>query len=437
MRRERIEKSRALALCSTALALMACLVLYDVPARAAGVKHVHFGPALTLCTENQFQPCGDYQGLGNSNTLEVHQTEIGGQLVYDELHVDGIPDGHLWVAASYGAKCKAGWSLHDAEITLGILDAHVNGTQLEFTSYWEGWPIPYSNGNRTIPGHVVDMWVPIEHVLDPGSEENHLWGFPTEQSIYDYAESVVQSRIDGGMTEGQARALPFEEQSFLLMHGKVTCMGNTFGRVKTRATSALLPVTIEFVGNQEAEELQLDDDPPEPPSNDLVVETAVVQAHLSVMQDPADSCRLALSGVIVTNDTTQVAYRFVNQAGAKSQIFTTNVDQTFTALLDHYVEIPAVAPVESEPGLDGLVADGRGEIGGLVQEESDNFQGTYTIEVLEPHSFQSNVAGFNVEPCIQETFVAWEALPVPALPPPPRPSRNRDIVGGPATWMGR
>ena len=117
MRSARHGKNLAFAIGST-MAALCSLMASSTPAQAArGVQYVHFDPAQTLCVEDQFPPCGEYQGIGNSNTIEVHQQKINGQHVFNDIQVPGIPDGHLWVAASYGAKCKVGYSPKRARIS--------------------------------------------------------------------------------------------------------------------------------------------------------------------------------------------------------------------------------------------------------------------------------------------------------------------------------
>ena len=142
------------------------------------------------------------------------------------------------------------------------------------------------------------------------------------------------------MTEGQARALPFEEQTFLAMHGYLSCEGNTWGRIYSRKSGELIPITIKFVGDPTVAMLeQEEEEPPQPASPDLTAGTAVVQAHLSVFSpDSRRRVPVALSGVVVTNGPAEVSYRIVNELGVKSQIYSTAVDQTFTAYLDNYFD---------------------------------------------------------------------------------------------------
>ena len=406
------------------LAAAALVVLTSAPAEAwRGVKYVHFDPAQTLCLEDQAMPCKPYQGFGNSNELEVHMSPVGDSWVFDTLHVPGVPQGFLWAAASYSGKCRAGYDLNVKEVRLGHVGTirHRDYT-IEYTGDWQGWPVHREDDDDYVAPHVIDMWVPLEFVF-PGDGE-HLFGFPTAQSIFDWGENVIADRIASGMTEEEARSEPFEVNTFLGMNGYLTCKGNSFGRVFGMQASDWLPLKLKFVPPPIFSEIE-QPQRPEPGSQDLKVDAAVVQAHLSVLLDPQDSCRLALSGVVVTNEATEVRYRIVDEVGVKSQIFTTQVDPTFTVFLDHYVELPIVYPqVEGTGGNGTLVAEDDGEIGGLVQESSDNVQGTYMIEILQPHAYESNIAGYNVEPCMGLRDPETGLVRDPALIGLPSPERG-------------
>lgn len=296
-------------------AALAPLVLAASPAEAGrGIRYVHFDPTQPLCVEGQFEPCDGSQGIGNSNTIEVHQQKIDGRYVFSEIHVPGVPDGLLRISARYGAQCRVGYGVKTARIYLGNPDTQHQGEGLEVGMPWDGWHVPHIAGTRTIPDDVQDMWVPLDAIFDqPVGVDSRLWGFATLASIYDYGEAIIAARVASGMSEAQARALPFEEQTFLGMHGYVSCEGNTFGRVYARESGELLPITIKFIGDPTLASLELDEEPPAPGSADLTFDDAVVQAFLSVQPDPTDPRRLALSGVLETNGAMDGTDRFADE----------------------------------------------------------------------------------------------------------------------------
>lgn len=408
--RRSILKKPTLALGSSITMAVASLILMTAgTAVAKKVKYVNFGPAFTQCLEDQPYPCEPNQGIGESNILEVHQAEVDGQMTFWTVSSPGVPANTLWAAASFGGKCKNGWSpigprVRDPNVTFY---SNRDDPNEEVSSGWGGHPIDHSEGQPKIWDHIVDMNIPFEFIFDLPDPffglSEILKDFPTIQSIRDYGEAIVQQRIDAGWSPGQARAVAFEYETHIGMHGRLGCRkNNNKNRKQWRYKGANIPVTLKFMPDATVLEQELWERPDVGGSPDLTFGTAIVQAHLSVLPDPTDSCRLLLSGVVVTNDMTEVKYRFVDEAGSKSQYFTTQVDQTYTAYLDHYIDLPPVLPegVGDDGAIDQLVQEDDGEIGGFVHEESDNEQGTYMIEFKVPHAYESNIAGFNVEPCL-------------------------------------
>ena len=62
-----------------------------------------------------------------------------------------------------------------------------------------------------------------------------------------------------------------------------------------------------------------------------------------------------------------------------------------------------------------------GEIGGLTHEETDNVQGWFQLEVVEPHGKLSDIASYNVGGCVAEEpgTGSGGGLTTPTPPPPP------------------
>ncbi len=150
-------------------------------------------------------------------------------------------------------------------------------------------------------------------------------------------------------------------------------------------------------------ELDLPHQRPGTPAGGLVEAFHVEQVTLSAMSDGDDACLLHLSGVVTTNGPGEVEYRFVDELGVASQVFTAQVDQTQVAMLDHHIQLD---PTDLGTGLqahgvapDGLIAEGDGEVGGYAHEQGDNVQGYVTVEVVAPHAASSNIASYNVDGC--------------------------------------
>ena len=135
-------------------------------------------------------------------------------------------------------------------------------------------------------------------------------------------------------------------------------------------------------------------------SDDVAAAPRVTQAVLTVGVDPADPCRLALSGVITTDRPMTVEYRIVDDLGAESPVRSVEVDQTHTAYVLHHVDLPGTAT----PDPSGSVAATPGTPGGdlgVTARPTDRVQGYYRLHVTAPHGLWSDEASFNVEPCHQ------------------------------------
>lgn len=393
-------KSRA-----SSATLVALLTLVAATAATAGpnlgVKYVRFHPFQTECVSGQPLPCAPEQGEGLSNVIQVTQTQVGEEWVYDQISVPGIPDGELWISGRFGGKCRATYRPTHAQIDTGHYEYQGMNFAAEVDG-WGGWFVDFDPSSRLIQDHEVDMRVPYEGVFENelGSQPPALIGFPSADSILEYGEYLVANEMAAeGISESAARNRTYEVQTHLEMHAWMRCQSvvwRSFAYFKVVPQS--IPVTIRFAPKNVSAGQQIEPvDPPEAGPGVLVGETAVTQAFLSVTLDPRNSCRLRLSGVLVANAPTQVQYRILDELGhASAQVFTAEIDHTLSTLVDHYVDLPVL---EGESG-GGLVArPGGSTTGDKVAQPTDREQGTYQIAGDVPHAFESNVAGFNVEPC--------------------------------------
>lgn len=451
-----------------AAALAVALVASIVGAATAsagynsGVKYVHFGNGAQACFAGQALPCTAGAGSGVSNTLYVSQSDVDGEHRYTSVTGTADDPTRAWLAVTLAAGCRSLFRIEAAHLELGH-------------SSWEGWNDPdeagswshrfagrdVAAGSKTMSERHLAVNVPVEEVVGEilGDDVGDL---------LDRGEQFVADDVAAGVDPEIARRTSHAETLEIPMHAEVTCRRDSlFGLFDLREMHdpATVPVRIvwlgigaepgeEWTGDWRDAELPTPDPVPTPPVprpevDDLTSDPWVVQAHLSVLSDPADPCRLLLSGVLVTNGQTGVTYRFVDGFGNRSRTWTVDVDQTFTAFLDHHVDLDTVpADPAFEPGLVAPEADG---IGGLTAAPTDRVQGVYRLEVLSPNPLLSDPAGYNVLTCVAEPAPQPEAtstttstttttvppgpgagapgglvVPTTTVPDPPAPSR----VGG-------
>ena len=314
-------------------------------------------------------------------------------------------------------------------------------------SNWEGWnnpdeagewswspaPRDLSVGSKTMPTRNLAMNLDVDEVL-----EDLLPGNLTAALMQQWGEEVVDLDVGLGTDPELARMKSYSSTWEVPMHAEIVCKrGGVFDLEREMHDSATIPVEIVWLGVgqepgdgwrdavlPEPEREPEPPTPPEPADVPLTSQTWVTQAHLSVIPDPADPCRINLSGVVVANGETDVEYRFVDELGLHTQTFTTSVDQTFTAFLDHHIvlePVPADGPGGGGGGGQGfgLVAEGDGGIGGLTHGATDNQQGLFRLEVLGPNHLVSDVASYNVADCVQEPPGPVVVAPTTTTPPPP------------------
>ncbi len=224
---------------------------------------------------------------------------------------------------------------------------------------------------------------------------------------------MVEGRIEAGYSEeaarGQSEPMPISVSFRADAAPARTRRGSARCDVGADATAA--PVEVVFLGVGEVPGNAWRDatiEPPAPPApagdlpmpGALAEGDAVTQAELVVGLDPHDACRLNLTGVITTNGPMTVEYRFVDEMGVGSQLFSVDVDQTQTAFLDHHVMLPEQAPHLDGGGIgDWSPTESTGGPLELSDAESDNEQGWFQLHVTSPHGLWSDIEGYNVEPC--------------------------------------
>lgn len=381
------------------------------PAHAnGGVQYVDFSvDATPWCPEGAL-PAG-YGGYGDceSNTVYVVQTQ-NADGVWAWTDVVG-PNGSDFISVPLrlDARCNAGYRLNaQSRIASGAaVEGATGGTlpPIEFGSDIWYAPLAVNTNNRTIPERHWTEYIPVEDLPMWGGVLNDL---PAAAGPFaEYLElfedtSIASSRLTG-----------FTEVVELDIHAAVVCRGTGLAHAEYWMDDpGLINLNVVFLGQGmepnagwRAAEVDIPVEPPpfhRPPTGgtpDLSVEAQVTQANLTVLADPDDSCRLHLSGAIVTNGQTEVQYRIVDHLGVKSQIFTADVDQAFTVWLDHHLDVVPSAEDGDTLGNFAPLDDGSGEFG-YAAEDTDNLQGYFQIEVIEPHLSYSNIASYNLPPCV-------------------------------------
>ncbi len=431
-------RRRLVAALVVATAAVAATVVTGATASAghnSGVRYVHFGDGAQACLPGQALPCTAGAGAGVSNTLYVTQSLVDGGYRYTDVIGTALDPSMAWLAVTLGARCRADYRIDRAHVELGH-------------STWEGWNDPDEAGQwshgfearqiavgaKTMSDRHLPVDVDVDTLL-----EDLVWGQHSVQQMVDWGEEMVDTWTDLGVDREEARRRSYLETYEIPMHAEVQCRRNSlFGLFEVREMhdSATVPVRVVWlgVGAEPGEEwtggwrdAQLPEPdpvpepptPPEPAGVPLTSDTWVTQAHLSVIPDPDDMCRLHLSGTIVSNGETEVTYRFVDQLGSHSQTYATTLDGTFTGFVDHHVDLE---PVPTGDGFDpGLATADDGAVGGLTAAPTDRVQGAYRLQVLTPNPLQSAVADYNVPPCVAGAGEAPESTPTTTTTVPPGP----------------
>jgi hypothetical protein len=347
-----------------------------------------------------------------SNTIYVVQTETADGWRYTDLVGTGATSDDVWMAFDFEAQCRGLYRLESAHLGSGYAYGDLGSIPEEVDPHGEvtGWSVylPVDQDNKTIPHRNIDADIPADRLeqihfdqLGPSVE-----GSPS--SFVELGEQMVQSRIEAGATEAAARAESDPWPIEVSFHAELRCDRGKHA-LRRGAEADTAPVEVVFLGVGQVPGNAWRDatvEPPAAPVGDLPMPGAlaegdtVTQAELVVGLDPSDACRLNLTGVITTNGPMTVEYRFVDEMGVGSQLFSVDVDQTQTAFLDHHVMLPEQAPHLDGGGIgDWSPTESTSGPFELVDEESDNEQGYFQLHVTSPHGLWSDIEGYNVEPC--------------------------------------
>jgi hypothetical protein len=386
-----------------------------------GVKSVDFDFSPDACLPGLFA-CTPNAGDGMSNRLYVRQVETSNGLQFADLDTtSAFGDSHLWLGATIGAECRAGYKLESATIIPGW--HYANGSDKvpqELYSWSLGISVPNA---KTMPSKQIAINLPMSSAFGDGAPSHSLvHEFPSLDAVYAYGESVIANRIASGMSEADARAQGFVFEANVALSARVWCTPNGAGRDRYKTMPEYLPLMIEFVGE------------PKPGAQDqavgggVAVAPRVTDVDITVTPSTHGECILYVSAWFEADADLTAYYRIIDQYGQRSNAFAVQIGKQGTTVRSHHIPIPYADTSPDGPSL--VAPTGPGQIGGLVVEDIGKVSGNYQIEVYSPNLIRSRIVGFSVDPCPVPTEAdVPEATPTPPAPQPPAPGPD-SLDGG-------
>jgi hypothetical protein len=408
----------------TASAVAASLVVVGAsPAEAAynlGVSYVRLDSDPHICLPQGALPQGfggaeDCAGSLPSNTIYVQQTENGDSYEYTDIVGTGSTADDVWVKTIFEAKCRSDYRLFHAFTREGYSDysggLKINEVSQDAIPPW-AQQMDVNSSNRTIPPREIDINMPIDRAEYLHFNTGAWGGAGYGTSFLERAEILVADAIADGDSVHDARHTTRSEVIDFDIHGGVICRGVAWPHYKKeKHNSATVPVEVVYlgIGQEPGHDWRTAEIPPEhgpgvqdQAVGDLAGHTQVTDVSFSTSLDEADPCRLNLRAVFHTNAPTTIEYRVVDELGVGSvQDWSIDIDDTMLGVADHYVMLPVVESSGGDGPGGWLVnpEDQDGELG-LAHEGSNNEQGYYQVEFSTPHHGWSEVASYNVAPCI-------------------------------------
>jgi hypothetical protein len=364
-----------------------------------GVKSLHAEPVDCSAGYGASSVCAF--GATEANTVVVTQSDTGnGQYEFDTL-ADGT-----WLALEIGATCRTSHRLFAANVSNGMAPTDAFWTDVEQLGSW-AHPVSVPNEKSMAPTEVA---VPTPNPELFAGSVPALAAFPNPSDIYAAGEAEIARRIADGMTETEARALPWELHTAARVLVEVVCRYVAWPHSKWQQTAeVLVPFTIRY------EPVEIPVGAQHGVADDLHMAN-VTHVDLHVEPDLHDPCVLHLFGTIVTNGPTNVEYRYVSPFGTPSDTESVAIDDGGIGFVHRSVQIP-FAPTDEED--DGFVDSGLGvgqagdwapiDTGGVGPVNGDKavvddgkFSGTFEFETTWPNQV-SAVDGFSVDYCDQGT----------------------------------
>jgi hypothetical protein len=211
-----------------------------------GVSSLHLQGVDDACYPGQPDPCTIGAGEGPANVLRVLQSEqADGTLAFSTVEgTSSIDGGWLWLAADIAAACRLGHTLHSASVEAGRspFDGPWSEAQPSSWRVWVDTP-----EDQVMPTRRLVLNLPVEIALS-GASTSMVEGFDTRADVLAHGEAVVAQRVADGMSEAQARALPFEVGTTVGVSADATCESSGRGGDRwTKRVQRELPLTLSYL----------------------------------------------------------------------------------------------------------------------------------------------------------------------------------------------
>ncbi|MGD8629936.1 MAG: hypothetical protein PVG72_04315 [Gammaproteobacteria bacterium] len=324
-------------------------------------------------------------------TIEVFQTEDeNGDLKYTTLKGGNIIDPTINIGVEIEAKCKSGYELSRTLLINNDVGNDIQGrydyfglgsTEPSYTPVVSEpiieQDIDFTDGNQTFGKRVEYLRLPLDS-FEPLIDFGNQW-------VNDHPSyNIRYSDWTAFLEQPVGFAVRCKRRVFYTGIDKWWGYSTFWKpiRVVYRGASA------EFDLNNLAPGQGSYFDPSLP--NGQLGDIVNVDANLLIVtNDQANDCKLNLSASFTTNGETVIFYHLVDDRDVMSPLYKVAVDQTYTAFVNHVVDLSEREPEGPVPSEDL----------GFSAIPTDRLQGFYQIEVVSPYKTNSNIADYNIEPC--------------------------------------
>jgi hypothetical protein len=383
-----------------------------------GVKYVHLDSAPAFCPpEGSALPPGFGGAIPCSglptNTIYVRQTETEAGYRFTGFGGDGVSSTTVPIGLQLSAGCRSGYRIHEAHISEGeSWDEGMGVVPIEAFTWAHSIDV---DATKSFSTH-LEADADIEYIERHHASRDDWEYFGQGSSFTARGEHLVEQAVEQGTDEETARLQTRSDVVLVQYHASVTCRWTSLFHWKRHMNNpAVVPIEVVYLGIGQEPQTWRETAFPEPSgprrdkpepgtgqdsvgSNDVAAAPRVTQAVLTAGVDPADPCRLALSGVITTDRPMRVEYRIVDQLGVQSPVRSVEVDHTNTAYVLHHVDLPRATRPDPSGSMTATPGTRAGDHG-LIAEPTDRVQGYYRLHITAPHGLWSDEANFNVEPC--------------------------------------
>ena len=328
-------------------------------------------------------------GGGYIAQLDVVQSVVGGRLQYTAVVQDQV-----MFRARIAGRCRLGHHLTGAWMQSGPVDfwgdrdrdpIEAGDIEQQYQS------LRVNRGQRTFGPRAIDYTLDLDHMTALAD----FLGFEFDPLAA--ADDALQAYLDADPlhTEAEFRAATRHVMIDYPIGFRLRCAHNLgytglnkwFGTRNTR-----MPIRLRLVGEQ------IEPTPTSGGPNDVTLGTQITQAQLLAIPDSdPSSCKLDLSATFVSNGETTILYRLIDQQGLASNLFSIDVDHTWTAFVHHELNLsPPLTAHETVTDELTAVGGSGGAPDDYAAQDTDLVQGYYRLEVIAPHYLETDIAGFSM-----------------------------------------